>query len=665
MTSLPFRQIHLDFHTSPLIEGVGEDFDAEEFVKTLKEAHVNSVTVFAKCHHGMSYYPTKVGVMHPHLKRDLLGEMIRACHEKGIRVPVYISVVWDEDAARKHNSWVQVDKEGRLAERPPLELGNFRWRALCLASPYVDYLEKQTKEILENYEIDGVFFDIVRQISPGCICNFCLDRMEKLNLDPESDEDLRRHSLMIEREFMERMSKLVWNIVPKISIFYNSRLRIEPSPDRGIRPEIGFFSHFEIESLPSGLWGYTHFPCFACYYRTLGKQILGMTGRFHKAWADFGSLRNRSALEYECFRAIAYGAKCSIGDQLHPRGKLEVSGYTRISEVYSSVEEKEKWCDEVEPVVEIGLVCSAENMKKNIFSLPYSDEGALRMLLESRYQFDVLDRDSGFEKYSLLILPDEVPLDKEFAGKIQSYLNRGGKLLISYRSGLDRKGEKFLLPEMGVKYIAEGKWHPYFIRLEDKVSENIPKMDYVMYEKGCKVEAIEKTEVLARVGKPYFNRTWRHFTSHCHSPFEKLTDIPEIVKKDNIIYVAGPIFRAYKIHGALVYKRIVQNCLNLLLPKKLIHSNLPSTAEVTLNRRGKLFILHILHYIPERRAEELEIVEDIIPLYNIQMRVNTDREPSGVYLVPQKEKLDLTFREGCVIFNIPKVQGHQMIIIET
>src|SRR5579885_3922336 len=64
---LPFRHIHLDFHTSPAIPDVVADFRAAEFAGTLKEAHVNSITVFAKCHHGMAYYPTKVGVRHPGL----------------------------------------------------------------------------------------------------------------------------------------------------------------------------------------------------------------------------------------------------------------------------------------------------------------------------------------------------------------------------------------------------------------------------------------------------------------------------------------------------------------------------------------------------------------------------------------------------------------------
>ena len=75
------RHVHLDFHTSPFIDDVGAEFDAAEFAQTFKDAHVNSVNVFAKCHHGMSYYPTKIGIQHPALAgRDMLGEQIEALH---------------------------------------------------------------------------------------------------------------------------------------------------------------------------------------------------------------------------------------------------------------------------------------------------------------------------------------------------------------------------------------------------------------------------------------------------------------------------------------------------------------------------------------------------------------------------------------------------------
>ena len=67
MEELRFRQIHMDFHTSPLISGVGEEFKAKEFAQTLKEAYVNSVTCFAKCHHGMIWSIILMRVMPPAL----------------------------------------------------------------------------------------------------------------------------------------------------------------------------------------------------------------------------------------------------------------------------------------------------------------------------------------------------------------------------------------------------------------------------------------------------------------------------------------------------------------------------------------------------------------------------------------------------------------------
>ena len=97
--------IHLDFHTSPTIDGIGENFSAEEFTKTIKEARVELVTVFAKCHHGYSYHPTKANTIHPGLKFDLLGEQLAVCKELGVNAPVYISAGFDEKEYIKRPEW--------------------------------------------------------------------------------------------------------------------------------------------------------------------------------------------------------------------------------------------------------------------------------------------------------------------------------------------------------------------------------------------------------------------------------------------------------------------------------------------------------------------------------------------------------------------------------
>jgi hypothetical protein len=74
--ALRFRQVHLDFHTSADVPDVAAAFDPDAFADTLKGAHVDSVTCFARCHHGYVYYDTKKNPerKHPQLKRPRLLE---------------------------------------------------------------------------------------------------------------------------------------------------------------------------------------------------------------------------------------------------------------------------------------------------------------------------------------------------------------------------------------------------------------------------------------------------------------------------------------------------------------------------------------------------------------------------------------------------------------
>ena len=159
---LRFRQIHLDFHTSQHITGVGAQFDPEEFAATLERARVDSVTCFARCHHGYIYYDTKAFPErhHPHLARNLLREQIEACHKRNIRVPIYVTVQWDQFTADVEPGWRVVTETGALQGTPPYEPGFYR--LLCLNSPYVDFLEAHLAELFELVPVDGLFLDIVQ-----------------------------------------------------------------------------------------------------------------------------------------------------------------------------------------------------------------------------------------------------------------------------------------------------------------------------------------------------------------------------------------------------------------------------------------------------------------------------------------------------------------------
>ncbi|HNT33843.1 MAG TPA: beta-galactosidase, partial [bacterium] len=328
---LRFRQIHMDFHTSPDIDGIGDDFDPKDFAETLERARVDSVTCFARCHHGYMYYNTRKfpGRRHPHLKRNLLEQQIEACHKRDIRVPIYITVQWDHFTAQEHPEWLVLNEAGAPKGTPIFEAGFYR--TLCVNSPYLDFLKSHVQEVLEVLPVDGLFFDIVGP--QDCSCRYCRDKMIAQGLAPTDASLRKRFGLDTINTFKLEMTKFVRQFNGDCTIFYNAG-HIAPR-HRGV---VGAYTHFELESLPSGGWGYSHFPITMGFARNLGLDCLGMTGKFHTSWGDFHSFKNQEALEFECFRMLALNAKCSVGDQLHPSGKICQATYDLIGSVYGEVE---------------------------------------------------------------------------------------------------------------------------------------------------------------------------------------------------------------------------------------------------------------------------------------------------------------------------------------
>lgn len=657
---LPFRHIHLDFHTSPLIPEIGRNFDPQIFVTTLQYAHVNSITVFAKCHHGLSYYPTRVGVQHPHLERDLLGEMVTACKQAEIRVVAYTTVTLDEHMATQHPEWRQIDEQGRLVGRAPLNADHFSWQWLCLNSPYIDYVAAHTQEILTNYPVDGIFYDIILQ-SP-CLCHHCQNGMRSEGLHPGSLAERTQYSLQVADQCMERLSHVVWDHNAELSVFFNSRLRFDTDGRNSSRAEQRHYSHWEIESLASGDWGYSHFPIAVRYFQALQpkRAMTGHTGRFHTSWGDFGALKNQAALEYECFRLIASGCGCTIGDQLSPRGTLDPAIYQRIGSVYEQVARKEAWCRNVTPQIEIGVLTANPGDHAGLDNV---DEGVMRMLIETHYQFEYVDAQAEFDAYPLLILPDRIRLTPALQRKLIAYVAQGGKLLLSYHSGLWHNSDEFGI-DCGVTFESDYEYTPSYLRVHDILQQGIEPMDHVMYEASAQVAAHAGTEVLASVVKPYFNRTWEHFCSHQHTPPDTITSIPAVTQHGNIIYIASAIFGAYLEYGYRPYRELVRNCIERLLPHKLIDGNLPKTAETTLMKQGDHLILHVLHYTPQRTARKIDILEEVIPLYQRTVSVKTSWKPSKVSLIPEQQELPFTWSDQYVQFVIPEIRGHQMALIE-
>jgi len=663
-----FRQVHLDFHTSEVIPAVGADFDPAQFQQQLKCGHVDSITVFSKCHHGWAYHPSQANEMHPSLAFDLLGAQIEAAHAIGVNTPVYLSAGLDEKEARRHPEWLLRDAADRMNWADTfLKPG---YHQFCMNTPYLDILVAQIEEVVQRYDADGIFLDIVGVRT--CLCHTCLATLQaegKYPTDPAAVHELGER---VYANYALRTNEAVHTHKLGLPVFHNSG-----HITRGRRDLAHFNTHLELESLPTGGWGYDHFPLSARYAATLGMDYLGMTGKFHTTWGEFGGYKHPNALRYETALSLAMGAKCSIGDQLHPSGRMDAATYALVGTAYAEVEQKEPWCTEAVNVADIGLL-SLEASGRNqvgegqVAKFGASDAGAVRMLLEGHFLFDIVDWEADFSRYQVLVLPDDVRVSPARQAQLRQFTAGGGRILATGTSGLNEAGDAFAL-ELGVTYEGPSEFQPDYFRPAFPV-DPLEEAAFVMYGQGQRVRLAEngaelgsREEPYFNREEPYFNRAWNHFSSHQHAPSAGLNAGPGMTSGPDGIYIGWSVFDDYATKGSLILRKMVQFTLDQLLgDKKTLDTSLGAQGIVTLTRQEQQgrHVLHLLYASPVRRGNNVDVIEDLPILQDVQVTLRGLPPVTRVSPAPQGESVVFRQEEGGLSFTVPRLECHQMIVVD-
>ena len=673
---LRYRQIHLDFHTSEYIPAIGAEFDPETFVSTLKASHVDSVTIFAKCHHGWSYYPTKVGTPHPQLARpDLMGDMVKALAAADIESPIYISVQWDELTAREHPEWRALSASNRFQHALPNDPSSGKqlspaWHTICLNhAGFRKYILEQAREVAANYETPGLFFDII--LTPDCVCAECVKRMLANGLDPENPKDRLRNDEEVNEIFRQEISAALFAEFPGLRVFYNCGHIHKQGPQR-----FKTYSHLELESLPTGGWGYDHFPSSARYAATLGLDFLGQTGKFHTSWGEFGGFKHPDALEYECAQMAALGSKCLVGDQLHPSGAINPDTYASIGPAYARIEKLEPYLRQARQLSEVAILSEEHFNPVGSRNSP-SDDGAAQMLLELQVPFDVLDRYADFSPYRVIILPDNITLDADTTAKLKAFIGAGGRIIASWHAGLDESGAFAL--DFGIRRGATPvASKPVYVRAGKEIDGAMPETAFVMYD-AAETITTAGARVLANLHKSYFNRSYKHWSSHQHAP-----DDPEaapvgaaVTEHNGLGYIAFPVFRLYHDMGQPLYKYIVRGLLSRLLPEPVLATDLPSAgrASLTFQASENRHILHLLYGAPQIRGKTvrgddgsvrvMEMIEDVPTLGPVSATVRLPAPPRRVYDALTGEDIAWSAGEGGgVSVTLPSLRIHRAVVFE-
>ena len=371
----------------------------------------------------------------------------------------------------------------------------------------------------------------------------------------------------------------------------------------------------------------------------------------------------------------ALGAKCLVGDQLHPDGAINPDTYKSIAPAYRRLEKLEPYLEGAKQVSEIAIL-AAEYFHPAGGRNNNSDAGAAQMLQELKRPFDVIDPSAHLETYKLLLLPDSIPVNAALSARLRAYVAQGGKILFSGQSAINAD-DSFAVPAGIRRNGAPAAFNPSYMKADADLDASMPQTPFVMYGVAETVEA-EGANVLALVMPSYFNRRYKHFSSHQHAP-----DDPQaaplgvaVTLHNGVGYIAYPIFAMYHAIGQPLYKYVIRGMLDRLLPEPAFTTDLPSSGRATLTCHAdrKRHILHLLYGPPQVRGKGvpdgeggvrvMEMIEDVAAIGPVTARLRLPRSPSRVYDAVTGKDVSFTNAEGYVEVTLSRLHIHSALVFE-
>jgi hypothetical protein len=663
------KTIHLDFHMPEFPQGAMKDFDAEQLADNLSSAGVEAVFVFAKDHFGLSFYNTKIGHKHKGLKGDLLGELTEHAHKRNIRVLGYLSVAWDQIATQTNPDWCQLNVNGKKVEE------GMPWGVACINSPYKDEsLFPQLREVCENYDVDGIFMDIVMFQSNACYCPYCQRKYLLEYGEPMFEDNILRNPIL-HKKFLA--SSITTFIIEANSIIksYNRNIILCCNSSWQMGQDKAVIDNTDlciIEAQPGHIsHGGYNLLSFQCRYaRNFEKPFEILTVRFSQDWGEM-TLKETVQLKYEFSVIAANGGIVCCGDQINLDGTVEKSVYNRIGAAFDYIELRREAFDEgtvsLKQIAVLSPVIS--DYPYSVSDFNHSLLGVHKMLTELHYQYDIIDNGliHKLNDYSMLILPEDTILTDKLSAALYDFVSNGGTLLACSNS-LFSPNNLICEKLAGIKYLEPFNYPATYIRLKDElINDRLP--DFPILIKGTSYKVLPTTsKIIANlhllVTQPI--NPYRLFRGEI-PPANKESFYPAICEnqfgKGKVIYTATDIFKSYWETNHAWLKQIIQPVLIKSVLNPLYKLDGYSCLELNMTENENYRYLHIVNFSSGKSAyggypmlEEIPIIRDVpISIYT--------GSPKKIVLIPDDTELETSFSNCYTHVTVPEIDIYKVLKI--
>jgi hypothetical protein len=635
-----FFGIHFDLHPNEKDTELGAETSEANIRRLLTRVKPDYVQYDCKGHRGYTGYPTKVGWPSPGIVSDALKVWRKVTREHGVGLYIHYSGVWDMVAIEHHPEWAAVDAEGKPSPNMTSTFG-----------PYVDeLLIPQLKEVLGDYELDGVWAD-------GECWGAMLDWSKwalrawkaetgrrsapKDRSDPRWPEWKAFHRRQFER-YLCRWIDALHEFRPDLQL--TSNWMYTTFAPKAVVAKLDFLSGDYSPTV-----SVDRARVEARYLANTGMPWDLMAWGFNWMEGQGHTVKPAAALQQEAGVVLMQGGGFQIYYQPTRSGVVPEQVIETTGQVADFCRARQAVSHKSASVPQVALLLSTESQfdrSDSVFT-PYGCfdeiEGALHAVLELGYSVDLLAEHQlqpRLSEFPLVVIADSHKLTPSFVKAVRAYVQGGGSLLL-----LGEKCARLFPTLLGAKLIGEP---------EQRGAELATDIGSA----GCHGawQAVKPTRALTT--------GMRHPTRDVSTGGEVAATVAPC-GKGAVGAVYGPLALVYFRTHHFALRRFIGRMAECLFPEPAFRTDAPPCVDHALRRSadGKLS-LHLLNLASAQRADRFLSADCIPPVGPITVMLRVRKRPTGVRWVPDGGRLKWNWSRGVLTVRIPQLAIHGVLVVE-
>jgi hypothetical protein len=647
----------------------------------------------------VAYYPTKIPL---HYRSqwlgagDSFGDLVAGCRKLNMVVIARTDPhAAHQDVCDQHPDWIAVNAEGQKIHHPVMP----ELYITCALGPYnFDFMTRVTKEIVELYQVDGVFSN--RWSGSGmCYCEHCRENFHAASgMDlprTNNPHDPSRRAYMGWRQ--QRLFEL-WRLWDGEIRKINPAARYIPNSGGGATSELDMktvgelapilFADRQARSGMAAPWA--NGKNGKEYRSTMGAKPIG--GIFSVGveepyrWKD--SVQSGPEIRLWVLDGVANGLRpwfTKFAGSLYDKRWLKV-----VEDLYGWHYRNERYLRNERPLARVAMVYSQQT--SHFYGAQQARQkvedhtlGYYQALVEARIPFEMVHDQlldaAHIDQFRVLIFPNIAALSTAQCAQIRDYVGRGGSIVATHETSLyDEWGVRradFGLAELfGASFdgAVDARMQNSYLRLEaDPATGKRHPLLAGLDDTGRIINGVSRVHTTTTGG--YANPPLTLVPSYPDLPMEEVfpripkTDIPEVfvreVGKGRVVYFPWDIDRTFWEVLSVDHAKLLRNAVDWAAnePRPVTVTG-PGVLDVTIWKQASSMTVHLVNLTNPMMMKGP--LREFLPTppQTVSVRLPNGAKVKKVQLLASGQAPRVQEANGSVSLTIPSILDHEVVAID-